>query len=337
MQVVVLVLENEKYFLYLEVEDTNATIKECRILYEFVQKHDPIKIMGIIPVTSIFHVDALVKEYMVRYGIDNVRGGSYVDPILPDNIMETLTQELTYCDTYLQDKELIQFIYSQYSTASTWSPSNASAEISRLQSELIVFKSIAEKLENIQYYNGRTLRIDSAIIADLSWIRRRISIPEEETDDIYIDKAIKTDLSWISDWISGCLEETGKTPIPDNEPLLSRCEIVQKYKSILRKLTGVYHNYAIVKSQTDDALPKYAPELYLSRPDVVFDAYFCHDGSDANSSHIIAMESVISKFECMTYTIMNRIEEYTFDLSFYPANYEKLANFAIHYLQSMEN
>jgi predicted GIY-YIG superfamily endonuclease len=45
------------------------------------------------PVTAMFQEDAVVKEYMVKYGIDNVRGGSYSQEILSKQQKETLQQE----------------------------------------------------------------------------------------------------------------------------------------------------------------------------------------------------------------------------------------------------
>jgi predicted GIY-YIG superfamily endonuclease len=46
------------------------------------------------PVTAMFQEDAVVKEYMVKRGIDNVRGGSYSQEVLSKQQKGTLLQEM---------------------------------------------------------------------------------------------------------------------------------------------------------------------------------------------------------------------------------------------------
>ena len=43
---------------------------------------------------SPFDEDKTTKEYMLRYGIDNVRGGAYVQPKLPKDIKKRLQEEI---------------------------------------------------------------------------------------------------------------------------------------------------------------------------------------------------------------------------------------------------
>jgi len=60
----------------------------------WTKKYKPIKIMKVIPTTSSFEEDKQVKEYMLKYGIENVRGGSYVQEELDDETMRFLKKEL---------------------------------------------------------------------------------------------------------------------------------------------------------------------------------------------------------------------------------------------------
>jgi predicted GIY-YIG superfamily endonuclease len=55
----------------------------------WTRKYRPLYIIEIRPSVSMFDEDNVTKEYMLRYGIDNVRGGSYVQINL---------DETTYCD-----------------------------------------------------------------------------------------------------------------------------------------------------------------------------------------------------------------------------------------------
>ena len=53
----------------------------------------PIKIEQIIPTDTNFDEDKYTKIYMNRYGIENVRGGSYVQKIISDEQKNVLEQE----------------------------------------------------------------------------------------------------------------------------------------------------------------------------------------------------------------------------------------------------
>jgi len=56
--------------------------------------HKPLSIEKVIENANIFDEDNITKEYMSLYGIDNVRGGSYVTEILNDIQKYTLKKEI---------------------------------------------------------------------------------------------------------------------------------------------------------------------------------------------------------------------------------------------------
>jgi hypothetical protein len=56
--------------------------------------HKPISIEKIIPNSSIYDEDKYVKEYIYKYGIENVRGGSYQNNILNDREKYLLLNEI---------------------------------------------------------------------------------------------------------------------------------------------------------------------------------------------------------------------------------------------------
>ena len=61
---------------------------------EWTRKYLPIKLEKSMPATSPFDEDKVTKEYMAKYGIDSVRGGSYVSDVLDDAQRQSIQREL---------------------------------------------------------------------------------------------------------------------------------------------------------------------------------------------------------------------------------------------------
>ena len=59
-------------------------------------KYKPISLIQIKPLEGDFHEDLVVKEYMRKYGIDNVRGGAYSSTILFDYQIKSLQKEIIH-------------------------------------------------------------------------------------------------------------------------------------------------------------------------------------------------------------------------------------------------
>ena len=60
----------------------------------WTKKYKPVSVVKIIENVSSFEEDKTTKEYMSKYGIDKVRGGSYVEVELDDFQKETLNREI---------------------------------------------------------------------------------------------------------------------------------------------------------------------------------------------------------------------------------------------------
>lgn len=60
----------------------------------WTRKYKPLSIVKIIVNVSPFEEDMVTKEYMAKYGIENVRGGTYVSEILEPSVYETLQKEI---------------------------------------------------------------------------------------------------------------------------------------------------------------------------------------------------------------------------------------------------
>lgn len=62
----------------------------------WTKKYKPIEILDTYVCSNPFEEDMFVKMYMSEYGIENVRGGSYVQYILDDNQMDLLLREIRF-------------------------------------------------------------------------------------------------------------------------------------------------------------------------------------------------------------------------------------------------
>jgi hypothetical protein len=58
------------------------------------KKYSPIELIEFYKTENDFEEDVLTKKYMLKYGIDNVRGGSYIKIVLEDWQIKSLEQEL---------------------------------------------------------------------------------------------------------------------------------------------------------------------------------------------------------------------------------------------------
>lgn len=108
----ILELEDNKY--YISKTDNIVQCWKDHILGNnsyWTSQHKPISIIKVIEDCSIDDVDKYVKEYMVMYGIDNVRGGSYNQYKLSDNIVSDLEKELKTSNDikdFLKDDKVIR-------------------------------------------------------------------------------------------------------------------------------------------------------------------------------------------------------------------------------------
>ena len=60
----------------------------------WTKKYAPIALEKTISNVSVFEEDKITKEYMAKYGIDNVRGGSYVETELSQFHLDALNMEI---------------------------------------------------------------------------------------------------------------------------------------------------------------------------------------------------------------------------------------------------
>jgi len=87
-------LENEKVFIFTSLEqEEDSVLKECAE-FEFAKVNPPVcvifSVTGVLPEET----DENVKLFMREFGVDTVRGGSYLDVVLSPDVLQSLNQEL---------------------------------------------------------------------------------------------------------------------------------------------------------------------------------------------------------------------------------------------------
>lgn len=83
-------LENNKYFISSESINNN----ENKNKIEWTTINKPLKTIDQIKSNDKFDEDKITKKYMAKYGIENVRGGSYINTVLEEWQIKSLKHEL---------------------------------------------------------------------------------------------------------------------------------------------------------------------------------------------------------------------------------------------------
>ena len=95
INIYVLKCEQDKYFVGKISNKHIFKFKNFNpLLYDFTIKYKPLHLHKFIENVDIFEFDKFVKKYMNKYGIANVRGGSYLDIDLSESQTNTLQAEL---------------------------------------------------------------------------------------------------------------------------------------------------------------------------------------------------------------------------------------------------
>ena len=83
----------------------------------WTKKYKPLSLIKSVKSTSQFDEDKYVKEYMAKYGIDNVRGGTYSNIVLDANSIAVLEKEIWHsknlCTRCGRDSHYIKECYAK--------------------------------------------------------------------------------------------------------------------------------------------------------------------------------------------------------------------------------
>lgn len=98
-EIYVLRLVSDKYYVG-KANDVDARFQKhvAGNGASWTKKYKPLDIVSRVPMESPFQEDMTVLEYMLRYGIDNVRGGSYSQVRLPVDTVFNIRKQLCHAE-----------------------------------------------------------------------------------------------------------------------------------------------------------------------------------------------------------------------------------------------
>ena len=140
LNIYILKCQHDKFYIGKSKNIENRIVEhfqQCGSIW--TNLHKPIKVVDIIKNADSFDEDKYTKIYMAKYGIDNVRGGSYVQITLDDTTRKYLEKEINstydYCHRCGRTDHFIGKCNAEYhidgkQIVSTTPTNNPSAKIS---------------------------------------------------------------------------------------------------------------------------------------------------------------------------------------------------------------
>ena len=309
----VILLEDNNIGLHASIETDMEKVKiEFEIMNDFAKIHKPIAVTEMVEIGQDFAlIDLNVKKYMKEYGMEKVRGGSYSAVILPSYMKFALDAELKTLSNYANEyTKNIRGIFVV----------EASENEAYLQKELQKYmfsKNNYDLCKYIKDENGEIYEINRDIIKELQWIVEKIRSIQSLNKDLQIYEN-ENGISLYKSWTSG--------DVMSNHAYFELSqENKNKYKYILNKIKGVIQLY--FKLHEDD---EYLVNKYREKKTIVDENVF-RISNYIDSTYI---EELIKNTELFVYTIINRFDEFEFDISTYPANFETNIKNKIYYLQN---
>lgn len=107
----IVLLENENVIAHLSEKHAKSDIfEECSQLYEFAKQNKPESLIETLTISSLYEIDFHVKTYMHSYGMDHVRGGTYIDPQLTNEQRIILEKEFAIVDIVHEQDKILKYI-----------------------------------------------------------------------------------------------------------------------------------------------------------------------------------------------------------------------------------
>jgi hypothetical protein len=309
--VYVILLEEMNFLLHTSsFLDKERIFTECISLYEFARKYKPVEVVDFIQdadyIKGIYecNIDFHVKKYMQYYGIQHVRGGTYKDMELPDYLSKSLSLEFETKDKFhRKTHHLLNDIMESYSIDSNLSISELENKIKETEKILSKYQYDYEQFISIKTHGN--MYVTENILEEINWFKNYIQFDNSNIDE-------KTRFRYKS--------------------FLSEIKILfNKFIKIKRKDT-----YAFESESDEDVYTQFIDKKYticLKVPEFNFDVYMYHPEKKLllTQEQLDFSLELLKKVEYIYYTVINRCDEYEFNISTYLTNIVDICNSKINY------
>lgn len=156
-----LLLVSNKYYIGKTKKDVTARFSEHYEGYgsAWTKLYQPLSIIEHYTSENQFEEDVLTKKYMIKYGIDNVRGGSYTNVILEDWQIKSLNNELKgvtdkcyKCGMHGHFASMCDSVYDAYLNKFD-AEENISYEIDKMENARKMLTDYKNSIHYYKYYN----------------------------------------------------------------------------------------------------------------------------------------------------------------------------------------
>ena len=257
---------------------TDAQIMlEAEIYYDYVKKYKPLSIIAKMQIVNVFDIDIYVKLYMLEYGVDHVRGGTYYEEKLPDYLEKAL--------------------YSELETASS----------ERKPKHILLVNEIINDYANKQM-TGDEIKAEKAL---LETTYDKYKKEKKEYDAIHINSShIFEQLLWLKSVCSQNIEINNNNKKSTFLTKINNYENSEKYKKLLADFKTVREIYRLTEHPyKTDCNP------FVKYPQFLLDDFFYHWHRIHIEEYTKEIDVLCRTYEYMTNVIINRMDERKFDVS----------------------
>ncbi len=311
-------------------ENIPKIFTEAYMSSEFFRKYTTDCIIFNSQITSYMEIDAIVKKYMIEYGIINVRGGSYYELVFPDYKLKILEEELCNLKYFVEDKlPLYNKIMDNYNSDITLSDEDIKLRIAFNKSKQEEYESVLlkyNKLKYVELFDGKRIELSNGVLMEFEFLKLHI--------DTFFSLLLQLNLgvefkSSVSPLITTYIKEDS----PRYESLI---KILKKLPALFieakRMSFDAVDPAEITDSEILEQFVGVANVPIVKNPGLQFDRFFNHWYIDflhntiPNEKYMESIKkdtyTVLNIMEYMYHTIINKTDEYKFDLSTYNIFYE---------------
>jgi hypothetical protein len=250
---------------------------EAEIYYDYVKKYKPLSIIAKMQIVNVFDIDIYVKLYMLEYGVDHVRGGTYYEEKLPDYLEKALYSELETASSERKPK----YIHVVNDIINDYADKQMTADEIKSEKTLLEITYENYKKEKKEY---DAIQIDSSqIFEQLLWLKsvcsQNIEINKNKKRETYLTKIMSVENS-------------------------------EKYKKLLSDLKKVHEIYRLI-----DHPYKTDSNPFVKYPQFLLDDFFYHWHRIHIEEYMKEIDVFCRTYEYMTNVIINRMEEKKFEVS----------------------